>query len=324
MERKPIKIEKGVVPIFYHVPTLSLDAQAQLLKPGEMQSYMKKVVAEIRKTDIGRLLVDAGKDVKEGKEYEDARLLAVNAIFNKQAFPRSLDGFQLMAGVELHHNMKVTTALEPLNHIGLCGSQNLINKAEAAAVDRMRSFTQLGMTSIDVFDNCDYSQGRRDFAPDSRPVFINTVNLMQIKHQLPNPTKDVWKPRVAAENIDDWIDTHLFLPAATLSDLADLRWQHLQFKFDHGHRVSRPTVALKGAPEWHILTPIVPGDEKNPAVAGDPGYTHSFGKPSEMERVLKVLHRNGISDGKIETRIGYGDEQAFETSLKVRFSLKPQ
>lgn len=312
------------VTLFYHEDTISKGDRALLLQPGRLREEIQKNVAEIRKTVIGQLLVESGKGVSEGKEYEDARLLAVNSIFNKQAFPRSVDFFQLMAASQLHTNMKLTTALEPLSRIGICASSHVVQQAETSAVAALRTFSQQRLTSVDIFDNCDYSQSRRDFAPEARPVFLNTVNMMQVQQAMPLPITPVWKPRLPGVDIDDWIDANLHLHEPDFNAQNMVTWREIEGRFDRGLRVARMTTAGNGNPRWQVLTPIMPGDEVDPTVPGDTGYNHSFGKPSEMKRVLGVLHRHGIVPGIIETRIGYGDEQAFETGIKLRFIMEPQ
>jgi hypothetical protein len=295
-----------------------------LLVEGDLNVTLEEITGQIRKTIIGQLFVSAGEGVKEGKEYENVRLLALNSLFNKQAYPRSTDLFQLFAAEHFHHNMKAVAALDPLSKLGLCASKAIITTAEEQACLQAQSYTSQGLTSIDVFDNCEYAQGRKHYGPDSKPVFYKTINMAQIKHHLPGPTEQVWKARAPDEDIQTWMLNMLECPEEEMEVMAEGMWEVMYERFQRGHRVSRPESAHNYTTEWHVLPPLLEGDGKVPGVAGDTGYSKNLGAPEEMRRVLEVLRVNGIQAGVCETRIGYGDEQAFETGVKVRFIINPE
>ena len=310
------------VPVFYHSVKSAVIDKAHTLLPDFTEGVLLEEVEKAKKTIVGSLLMNAMPKTGKQTANINGALLLVNSIFDKVANPRALTPFQVVIGSYLD-NIIPSTAMDSLHHLGVCASKRSVKEVKDGVVAQTRSLVQQGVSCIDIFDNLEYREGRRDFAQDSRPVVIHTVNLLQLKHPAAPVNIPLWRISTG-KSVEEWCEETLFKSSKEMDDWTMDIWDTMESRKDRSFRVGRPETLKEGEFKAFIMPPILPGDLKDVNVAGDPGYKTSFGKPEQMEKVLGHLKSLSHPAGSQGVRLSVGDEQSFETMMILHFVTKSE
>lgn len=316
-----LKIIKGesspISSLLIHTDKTTVKQRAEMLLPGNTKVFLQKYLEEVKKTQLWESLESLHKSTKEGDKREGALALNLMSIVDKYLNPRAITPFQVINGAYLGAIMKGSRGKMTLFQEGVVASNQIIQDAEKTASEMILPLAYQTKGMVLVMDNCDYSQGNKYYCKDHKPTFINTVNMAELEKTVP-ASAVIWKPASnPARPVDTWVNEFINKNLDELKQIINPGYEFIDDQVERGRRPGRPEALTRGIAHIYVHEPIANGDLKELGVVGDQGYQKSLGKAENVQRILKHLRTIYLDNHLLDILIIVGDEQTFETLVKI-------
>lgn len=314
-ETPTVKKEREEHKIVPHFARALEEERAQWLMPGKLKGVLQREWERLKDCPMALIMIHEASGNAESQRFLQQRVMMTCGLMDKTSSPRAITPYQMVFGAVLNCKMRGVGGFNELHKHAVMASLEMIQQAEDVAVRRVASLAGRGKSVLMVIDNLDYSQGSKYYSKDNPPTFINTVNLVELSAQVPYEL-ELWKQPSALDNpVEAWTTLQFSWDFQRLWSAPRSAWEFLwRQAFELSQRPGRPGALLHGTCELHVLEPVLPGDL---VMGTDQGYQKSLGLEANVLRILRhfaMLYQRRADKSNLMV---VGDEQTFESMLKV-------